>query len=203
MSVLRDECIGFCLDLFQSSSAIPHEESILALDGDIGRIIYRFTVDHVVDMLPTACEISLIVGIIDDILLTDTDREVREEVSPGRCCHVDMDEFPMVIVQMDTVLRMDSGCDIAAGDFFHVARSAEVTLYPIDIYGEVRMMMGYVRTRCCDVGDTTGECESEECEEYFYHSGVVLVDRLYHDLETSDREPDHSDETRLQYTKKI
>ncbi len=114
-----------------------------------------------------------------------------------------MDEFPMVIVQMDTVLRMDSGGDIAPRRLFHVARSTEVTSHTVDIHREVRMMMDYVRTRCCDVGDTTGECESEECEEYFYHSGVVLVDRLDHDLETSDREPDHSDETRLQYTKKI
>jgi hypothetical protein len=104
---------------------------------------------------------------------------------------------------MDAVLRMDSLGDIAAGDFFHVSSSAEVTLYPIDIYGEVGMMVSHVWTRCCDVGDATRECESDEYEEEFFHSEYGLVDRLYHDFETSDREPDHSDEARLQYTKKI
>jgi hypothetical protein len=188
-------CLGSC--------TVPDEESILTLDGHVGWIIDHFPIYEIVEALPTTTEIALVVGIVDEITLSDTDRDIRKEVSPGCSRHMDMDELSMVIVEMDAVLRLHSLRDIAAGDFFHVSSSAEVTLYPIDIYSEVGMMVSYVWTRCRDIRDERCESECDECEDEFFHSEYRLVDRLDHDLETSDREPDHSDETRFQYTEKI
>jgi hypothetical protein len=114
-----------------------------------------------------------------------------------------MDELSEAIMQMDAILGTDSLGDIAPTDFFHVPSPAIVPLEPIDIYGEVGMMVSDIWTRCCDIRDERCESEYEECEDEFFHSDYRLVDSLDHDLQTSDREPDHRDETRFQYTEKI
>jgi hypothetical protein len=180
--VFGNKCICLLLYLCLVSCTIPHEEPILALDCHISWIVDHFPVQEVYYSLPAAGEITLVIGVIDDIVLADTDSQIGKEVSPGCSCHMDMDEFTMVIVEMDAVLRLHSLGDIAAGDFFHVSSSAEVTLYPIDIYGEVGMMMSYIWTRCRDIRDERCESECDECEDEFFHSEYGLVDRLDHDF---------------------
>ena len=117
-----DECIEFLSYFFNCACTIPDEESILTLDDEITRIIYDFSIQDIIETLPTSSCIDLTIT-IGNIVLSYSEIEIGKEISPGGCRHVDMNEVSLPIMEMYSILRCDSLGDIATRDFFHVARS--------------------------------------------------------------------------------
>lgn len=161
-------------DIFSRSSSGVYEELISTLDGKILRVSHAFTVDKVENTLPTSCEIYLPI-IIDEVSTSHSPFEVREEVSPRRPSHMHMDEITLVLMQMDAILRLHVGRDIATRSLFHVDISTEVPHFPVNEYCEVRMIVDLIwsgkeniRDSCCE-GNENQDGENFDKE---FHGGI-------------------------------
>lgn len=151
MCSFRDDIHVRFQDFINGSGSIIDEESIFTLDGSIGGIYDTFPIDEVVDIFPTSREVHLPI-IIDDIATSCVPEEIREEVSPGRGCHMNMDEIPFILMEVNTVLRFHFGRDITSRGFLHIDILGKIPLFPIYKYGEIRMMMYLVWARNEHIG---------------------------------------------------
>ena len=79
---LDDKCVEFFYHFLDSSCTIPDEESIFALHDEIARIIYLFSIEDVVETLPTASLEYLSIP-IREIGFSDSHIEIGKEVTPG------------------------------------------------------------------------------------------------------------------------
>ncbi len=156
MSGLRDLAEIIFLHFLSCSCSIPDEKLILTFDDKILRVSHTFTVDKVENTLPASTEIHLPI-VIDEVSTSHSPFEVREEVSPRRCCHMHMDEITLVLMEMDAILRLHVGRDIASRGLFHIDIPTEVPHFPIDEYCEVCMIVDLkwsgkenIRDSCCD-----------------------------------------------------
>ena len=200
----RNKSIKFFSYLTSCSCTIPDKESIFTLDYEVTRVIYDFSIQEVIEIIPTSSCVYLTIT-IGNIVLSYSEIEIGKEISPGGCRHVDMNEVSLPIMEVYTILREDSLSDIATRDFFHIAWPREVPLLAIHIDREVRMPMYHIGTRCCNIDCTCSECDEEDTEkDFFEHSEIgELFDCLYHDFETADSEPYHSYQSRFEYPEEV
>ena len=101
------ESLPFLLYFSRCTTSIPDEESIRTVYCDIRWVIYLLPIDIEVELPSSSSAIHLPIR-IDEIARTDSPREIREEVSPGRSCHMYMDEISLIVVQMDAIFGEDS-----------------------------------------------------------------------------------------------
>lgn len=88
-----------------------------------------------------------------------------------------MDEVSFVLMEVDTILRVDIGRDVAPGGFLHIVIRREVLEDTVSIHREVRMPVHHVRPRSEDVGESDRDEEDEEPEDMFFHN-LILLDNL-------------------------
>jgi hypothetical protein len=84
------------------STAIPDEESIFALDREVGRIDDEFPIEDVVYIFSFSSTI-LTSDIISECIDPDIPVEIREHITPSGRCHMDMDELSFFLMEMDTI----------------------------------------------------------------------------------------------------
>ena len=101
------ESLPFFLYFSCCATSIPDEESIRTAHCDIRWGIDWLPIDIEVELPSSSSTIYLSIW-IDEIARTDSPREIREEVSPGRSCHMYMDEISLIVVQMDAIFGEDS-----------------------------------------------------------------------------------------------
>ena len=135
----------FLFHFLSGSSSIPDEKLILTFDDEILWMYDWFPIDEVVDILTISCEIHLAI-VIDEVATSWVPEKIREKVSPCRRCHMDMDEITLVLMEVDAILRLHIGRDIAARGLFHIDISTEVPLFSFDEYGEVGMIVNLIWT---------------------------------------------------------
>lgn len=85
-----------------------------------------------------------------------------------------MDEVSFVLVEVDTILRVDIGRDVAPGGFLHVVICREVLEDTISIHREVGMPVYHVRARDEDVSESYRDEEDEEPEDMFFHKMRIV-----------------------------
>lgn len=151
MCGFRDFFSVTLLHFFTCSSSIIDEELIFTFDNLIFRIIHELSIDEVIDVLPTSCEVHLSI-VIHEVATSRIPEEIREEVSPGRGCHMNMDEIPFILMEVNTILRFHIGRDITSRDFLHINILGKIPLFLIYKYGEIRMMMYLVWARNEHIG---------------------------------------------------
>ena len=94
---------------------------------------------------------------------------------------MDMDEITLVLMEMDTILRLHIGRDIAPRRLFHIDISTEVPLFPLDIYREVRMVVHLIWTWDQYICDTNREQDDEDEGKNFekwFHCDLLREDRM-------------------------
>lgn len=80
-----------------------------------------------------------------------------------------MDKVSFVLMEVDTILRVDIGCDVTPGCFLHIVIRREVLEDTISIHREVGMPVYLVWSRREDVGESYRDEEDEEPEDMFFH----------------------------------
>ena len=80
---------------------------------------------------------------------------------------MDMDEITLVLMEVDAILRLHIGRDIAARGLFHIDISTEVPLFSFDEYGEVGMIVNFIWSWKDDIGDACREGDEHQDGECF------------------------------------
>jgi hypothetical protein len=81
---------------------------------------------------------------------------------------MDMYESSLVIMEMDTIRWEDSLSDIAPRYLFHIRLRRKIKPTPIDIYREVRVVMGHIGSWCEYVGSNYTDSQEEDVENIFF-----------------------------------
>lgn len=167
--IIFDEWFPSSLHFFSCTRSIPYEESIRTFDDLIGWIFYIFSIDEEIEIFCLR-DCIYITEWFDDVSFSYSPSQIRKEISPGRCCHVDMDESSLVLMEVDTILRFHVFGDIASKGLFHIVICREVLTYSVDIDCEVRMPVYLVWSRDEYIRESDTDNESDDEEESFFHN---------------------------------
>lgn len=86
---------------------------------------------------------------------------------------MDMHERSLSIMKMDPIFWPYIVRDIAPRSLLHVHLRAEVFLFPVDIYCEVRMIVDLIWARCEEIREESYEENSKKEEYIFFHENRI------------------------------
>lgn len=89
-----------------------------------------------------------------------------------------MHEVSLVLMEVDAILWLHIGRDIAPRSLFHVDILAEVPLFPIEKDRKIRMPVYLIRTGDENIGDANREQNDDDTGENFekwFHIGLLIT----------------------------
>ena len=122
MGIITHELSELFLYHISISRPIPDEELTFTFDDPIMWIGDTFSIHEIGEIFLSIREIHISI-VIDEISTSEVPREIREKMSPRRGCHMNMDGISVILMEMDTILRLDSLSDIASSNLFQAAGS--------------------------------------------------------------------------------